>query len=211
MKNLILLVLFFMATICSAQVHLDRNQDGKFRRSIEAVEKWEKSEISADTLAMNYIDKFPQAISSPGERILAERSEKTLRLRSLFKKEVEFREYFILYNNQTNNIDCLEGDPVEKEEPSYLVLFSLTSILLMIISNILFKKGHRGASEIATIATAIAITAIAAAIAVIAALVAAIAVIAAFVAAITTKDKNYKVASIMFYIFMAIHIVVLFI
>lgn len=138
MKKL-LLVLLFVPIICSAQI-LEKSASGKYRISTGKNEKWESLNITVKPEAQKYNCCFAKAISSPNKKILVEKSEDFLKLKLLFKEKVEVKENFIVYNSKTKTINYLEF-VTEKEESSYLILFSIASIILMIISNILFKRG----------------------------------------------------------------------
>jgi hypothetical protein len=219
MKKLLVIPVALIALHLSAQVKLEGNKEGVYRIDEDAQE-WVPSKIAAEPEAIKYLDKFFQAISNPGEKILVEMSEKRLRLKLPFRREVEFKKSFIFYNTQTNNIEYAEDDPVLKEEPSYLILFSITSILLMVIFNILFKKGYLGvaafAAAFAAAAAALAVFAAAAAaaaalavFAAAAAFAAALAVFAAF--AVDDGEDGQQLLATVFYILMATHIVLLFI
>jgi hypothetical protein len=181
MKNLCVFFVFILVTtICGAQIELECNSECKYRIK-EDVQEWAPSEITAEPGAIKYIDNFSRAIQNPDIPILVDQSEKILKLKPIFKKLVEIEEYFIIYNSQTKNIDYIEVAPTKEEESSYLILFSIVSIFLMIISNILYKKGQAAAA------------------------------FAFVVAAVAFADINYKVASIIFYILMVVHIILLFV
>jgi hypothetical protein len=214
MKKLIAFFVFvFVATICSAQVELEGNKEGVYRIK-ENTQEWAPSEITAEPEAVKYIDNFSQAISAPDIPILVGQSEKILKLKPVFKKLVEVEEHFIVYKEDGDSIGFFIKVK-KREEPSYLILFSIASILLMVISNILFKKS----CDVATLAAAFTFAVTAAFVAaftfaVTAAFVAAFAAtFAAFAAAFaaTAAYKDYKVVFIIFYILMAIHIILLFI
>lgn len=218
MKNLLVFFLFLLATtICSAQAKIQVNKEGVYKLKADTLE-WVDAEITAHPEALRYGLKISEAIQNPGEKILGERSEEILKLKPIFKKLVKVKEYFIVYNSQTKNIDYIEAAPIKREEPSYLILFSIASILLMVVSNILNKKEKDGFIADAFVAAVFvaAVFALVAAVfapfAVFAATFAfAFAFAAAFVAVVFDDDKHYKVASIVFYILMAIHIFLLYI
>ena len=208
MKNLLVFFLFLLATtICSAQAKIQVNKEGVYKLKADTLE-WVDAEITAHPEALRYGLKISEAIQNPGEKILGERSEEILKLKPIFKKLVKVKEYFIVYNSQTKNIDYIEAAPIKREEPSYLILFSIASILLMVVSNILNKKEKDGFIADAFVAVVFAAVVFAAAAAAVAF---AFAFAAAFVAVVFDDDKHYKVASIVFYILMAIHIFLLYI
>lgn len=99
-------------------------------------------EWRASKKAMEYRSDFYKAITNPGKKILVEQTEKFLRLKSFFKKEVKTKDYFIIYNQNTKNIDYLETEPLVNTQDSHFLLFDIFLILFMITSNILFKKEH---------------------------------------------------------------------
>jgi hypothetical protein len=215
MKKLIAFFVFvFVATICSAQVELEGNKEGVYRIK-ENTQEWAPSEITAEPEAVKYIDNFSQAISAPDIPILVGQSEKILKLKPVFKKLVEVEEHFIVYKEDGDSIGFFIKVK-KREEPSYLILFSIASILLMVISNILFKKS----CDVATLAATFAVTAAFVAAFTFAAFAATFAFVFAaafaFVAAVAFvaaafADINYKVASIIFYILMVVHIILLFV
>ena len=212
-KSLFILVLLFCATaICSAQI-LEKSASGKYRISTE---KWESLSITIKPEAQKYNSCFAEAILNPDKKILVERSEKILKLKLLFKAKKEVKESFIIYNSSTKQISCVELKQ-QKEETSYLILFGIASLILMIISNALYKKSRTMSAVTAAVVTFFAVFAVAAAFAV--AVTAAVvtffaAVAAAFAAAfalVDKKHKDYKIFSIIFYIAMTIGIILSFI
>ena len=142
MKKLLIFSALVLATICSAQANLQTNKEGDYRQK-------HLGGITAQPEALKYESKFPEAISKPGKKILVEKSEGILRLKPLFKKQTEIKECFIIYDSKTKNISYIRKPPLEKEEPSYLILLSVSPIFLMIISNILVRKDKFGLAEIA--------------------------------------------------------------
>ena len=229
MKNLFaFFVLIFVTIICGAQANLQMNKEGIYRLKPDSPE-WIDVEITAHPEALKYGLKFSEAISKPGERILGKRLISFLKLKFLFKQQVEIKEYFIVYNSQTKNIDYIETTPIKKEGPSYLILCSISSIFLMIILNI-FKK-EQGIKEkqnngiifvifflaaFAFIVAFIVTFAFVFAGSFILALTFTFATIATFTLAVTAisasiTKKSYRVASIIFYSFMMAHVILLFI
>lgn len=134
MKKLILLFVF-LPIISSAQVPLERNWDGDY----QVAKTIDSSNVVAEEAALKYIEMFSWAVNSPGELISVERNERILKLKPVFKKLVEIEEFFIVYDSASEKISYLETKK-EKEERSYLILFSIASLILMIISNIFYKK-----------------------------------------------------------------------
>jgi|AntRauTorcE11897_2_1112592.scaffolds.fasta_scaffold53754_1 hypothetical protein len=202
MKKLLALVLFLIvATICSAQMILEKNKDGEYRLSAQS-EIWKSMGITVETEAQYYIDLFDQAISNPGQEIIVEKKEEVVKLKPIFKKLVKITTKKIVYDDSSKTISFIEPKFSEKEEDSYLILFALASIVFMILSNILFKK-----NKIAAVAVAAAAAAVAAA--------AAFAVFAAFAAAaavaVAESYKEYYISSIIYYILMVIYLLFLFI
>ncbi len=217
MKNVFVFFVFiFVATICSSQIKLEGDSEGNYRVK-EETQDWTPSETTVESEAIKYIDSFSQAIQSPGTPILVEQGEKVTKLKLVFKKLVEIEQHFIVYRVDSDKIYYFVRME-KKEEPSYLILFSIVSIILMIISNILHNKGKDGLALAALAALAAAFAfAFAFALAFAFVLAALAAVFAAFAAAfalaafVLAADKNYKVASIIFYILMAVHIILLFV
>ena len=192
MKKLLALVLFLIvATICSAQMILEKNKDGEYRLSAQ-------------------IDLFDQAISNPGQEIIVEKKEEVVKLKPIFKKLVKITTKKIVYDDSSKTISFIEPKFSEKEEDSYLILFALASIVFMILSNILFKK-----IKIAAFAFAFAAFAFAAVFAAFAAFAAAavavFAVFAAIAAFAVESYKEYYISSIIYYILMVIYLLFLFI
>lgn len=208
-KSLFILVLLFVPIICSAQI-LEKSASGKYRISTGKTEKWESLNITVKPEAQKYDSYFTEAISSPNKKILVEKSEDFLKLKLLFKEKVEVKEIFIVYNSQTKIIDYLEVI-TEKEEATYLILFCFMSLILMAISNVLYKK--RRIALIAAIAAAVTVfTPIIAIVLFFFPLIVASAVAFLVVAAVIEKDdKFYKILSIIFYIAMVVGMILLFI
>lgn len=135
-KSLFILALLFVPIICSAQI-LEKSVDGEYRISIG---EWKSLGITVKPEAQKYDSCFTEAISNPNKKILVKESEKKfLKLKFLFKKRVEVKEKFIVYNSKTKTINYLEVT-TEKEEVNYVILFGVISLILMIISNVLYKK-----------------------------------------------------------------------
>jgi hypothetical protein len=173
MKKLALFFLmFFVVTLCSAQI-LEKSNQGEYRIVHEKEEiYWEKTNITFDKKSQRYIKHFFEAIQNPDSFIVVEESKKISRMTGVFKVLKEKKERGILFDSKENKVVFLEKKE-EGEGKSFLLVFAIISIILMIISNIFSKK------EKAHVAAA--------------------------------ADKTYKVASIAFYILMAVHILLLFI
>ena len=135
-KSLFILVLLFVPIICSAQI-LEKSTSGKYRVSNE---KWESLGITVKPEAQKYDSCFTEAISNPNKKILVKESErKFLKFKFLFKKRVEVKEKFIVYNSKTKTINYLEVT-TEKEEVNYVTLFGFVTVILMIIN---FIRPHQ--------------------------------------------------------------------
>jgi hypothetical protein len=187
MKNLILiLLLFFVATVCSAQVELEANKKGKYRVKEDAQE-YATSSITAEPEAIRYIESFSEAIENPNSFISIDKSEKIIKMTGLFKASKEFKEKGVLFNSDENKIVFIEKKE-EREEKSFILILAIISVVLIIISNILYNKNKRD-SLLATFAVAAVVAAAAA---------------AATATATTTENdyKNYKLAVIIYYILM---------
>jgi hypothetical protein len=217
--------LFFVTTICSAQINLQINKEGDYRENSKF--EWFPSEIIADSLAIKYINRFAEAKANPGKNILVYESKKIIKLKPVFKKLVEIEKAFIVYNKQTKNIDYIKTKPIRQRESCYLILFSVISIFLMMAFNILSNKNLIGyAVLIAIIATLINVVIFLITINVIKLiLIAAIITItiATVIAAIITKSipficdaedyKNHKILSRLpkiFCVLMIIYIIFMF-
>ncbi len=85
-EKIALLLLLFVTTVCSAQIKLEANGDGDYR--VEEKE-WRSSEITAEPDALQYLERFSQAIESPGTPILVGKEIEILRLKPVFKILVE--------------------------------------------------------------------------------------------------------------------------
>jgi len=100
MKNLVFLILFFITTVCSAQIELESNKEGVYRIKEdtyyikEDTQGWVSSGVIAEFESVDYIDKFFQAINNPGTPVLVEREEKILKLRLVLKELIEVKEGF---------------------------------------------------------------------------------------------------------------------
>jgi len=227
MKNLLLLILFFVTTVCISQIELEYSQEGVYRIK-EGSQEWASSKITAEPKAVKYIDRFPQAINNAGEPILVEKNAKTLKLKPVFKKLVEVEARFIAYNDFTKVISYFELKKIQ-EETYYLVLFSFLSIFLMMISNIFFKKDYKLLAIIANAFSVLAafmafflyVVDVALVLILDAALVfvtldlvfiafTIITAIFAFIFSATTMIKNYISSSIRFYFLMVAHVILLF-
>lgn len=216
-KLFFLLSLILISTICSAQVKVLINKEGAYQIKPDSLE-WVDPGFTASQEALSYSSSFNEAISNPGKKILVEDFTKILKLKLLFKKQVEINKSYIVYNNKTNNIDFIESAPKTEEEPSYLIIFSIVSIVLMLLSNIFNNKkvilafaAVFAAAFAAIFASFFAFFVFAA---VFAALVAIFAVFAAVFAALAIafeEKKYYRIFSVIFYILMVISITLLFI
>jgi hypothetical protein len=217
-KLFLLLVVIFITTICNAQIEVRKDEGLGY----VPINEFPKANFTTSPEALKYSLSFDEAIANPGKKILVEDCTKILKLKPLFKKQVEVNNAYIVYKNQTNNIDFIRNAPKKKEEPSYYVLLSIMSILLMLISSALFKKGYNdGARLVAFVAICFAgfdVITMAAAfvylgiirIAFYSAVFSTLAGIIAFVAYSLNKKIN-KVSLVIFYILMVAHIVLLFV
>jgi len=212
MKKIIILIfsLFCTTIICSSQIRLEGKND--VYRSVSNHE-WASLEITADSAAIKYVDKFDRAINSPGIPVLVENGTRLVKFKTFFKKLVKTEECFIVYNDQKKNIDYIDGSVV-KEESSYLVFFSFVSIFLMIIANRFYKKEDDRTilySFLSTLVIMITIYFLPICITgVIAATCFVLAFVVAVISGISFRVKSYNVLSIIFYILMGIFITSLF-
>ena len=212
-KLLLVLVLLLVSVVCNSQIKIEVNNKGTFRAKEDC---WKSLEITSSSKAMEFKESFAKAISSPDKKILVEEKEKDLKLKFLFKKRVEVKKNFIIYNSQAKTIDYLETTTI-KEEKSYLILFIIASIALVIISNILFKKKNHSAAIIIAVLTPLLLfialvffTAISHSISFNFSISASVLTALFFI--ISSGDyKFYKISSIIFYIMMTVGMVILFI
>ena len=212
-KIIFLLSLVLMITVCSAQVKLQTNKEGAYQIQPDSLE-WVDPGFTASPEALNYSSSFNEAISNPGEKILVEDSVKTLKLKLLFKKQIEINKSYIVYNNKTNNIDHVKASPIKKEESSYLILFFVLSILLLMTSNILFKKGYNFLATtlaVISIIIAVAILLLSSGAPIFSIISSAFILIFPAVSFVIFFRKNYKILLIVLYIYLAILIVIPFI
>ena len=79
-------MVFYLQTESCAQIKLEANGDGDYR--VEEKE-WRSSEITAEPDALQYLERFSQAIESPGTPILVGKEIEILRLKPVFKILVE--------------------------------------------------------------------------------------------------------------------------
>ncbi len=211
MKNLILiLLLFFVATVCSAQVELEANKKGEYRVKEDAQE-YATSSITAEPEAIRYIESFSKAIYNPNSFIVIEKSKKTIKMTGLFKALKDFKEKGILFNSDENKIVFLEKKE-EREEKSFILIFVIISIILMIILNMMFKKDIGVAAAITAFgaAAAFAAAAITAGVAFIAALIGVGAALTLVFALAKNNHKKYKIAVIIYYTSMALYFIFMF-
>jgi hypothetical protein len=152
MKSIGVIFLFFVATICSAQVSVEVNEDGKYK--VMRSGEWRDSGVKAEETAADYVDYFPEAINNPGSLILVEEGKKFLRFKPFFKKVEEFRRMDIIYDDSEGIIDLVEIKK-ERESESYLILLSLMALILIIVSNILFIKSYNIISALAIFVSAV--------------------------------------------------------
>ncbi len=217
MKQLALLVLFFAATVCSAQVELENNEKGDFRVK-ENNQDWKSSNISSEPKAMEYKEYFSQAISSPGKKILVKRSEKIIKLKLVFKELIGIKECFIVYDDSAKTIKYLESDE-QKEKTSYLILLDIISLILMIIPHIILAFRERNNFIIGIFAAA-TFSAFASVMAYITTNLvthpSTIVVFGAFTfsyfnMAAVTNYKDHRITLTGYYVLMSIHLILLFI
>lgn len=211
-KSLFILVLLFVPIICSAQI-LEKSTSGKYRVSNE---KWESLGITVKPEAQKYNSLFSRAIASPDKKITVKSSTTFLRLKPVFKRIIEVEKTFIIYNSSTKQISCIESKQ-QKEETTYLILFCALSLILMVTSDVLYKKS-RLALIVAVAAFVASFSALSIALVVTntipinAPFIAAVVFAAFAAAAIHVKDdKFYKILSIIFYIAMVVGMVMLFV
>jgi len=219
MKKLFLLLLvIFIATICNAQVELKKDKSLGYVPVNESPE----ADFTASPEALKYSLSFDEAKRNPGKKILVEDFTRTLKLKLFLKKQVETSKAYIIYKNQTNNIDFIRNAPEKKEESSYYVLLSIMSILLMLVSNVLFNKEYKGGAHLVAIvaiflasflASTIATTFVCLGIIRIAFYLAVSSTFAGMVTVIARplNKKVNKVSLVIFYILIVAHIILLFV
>lgn len=214
-KSLFILVLLFVPIICSAQI-LEKSTSGKYRVSNE---KWKSLGITVKPEAQKYNSLFSRAIASPDKKITVKSSTTFLRLKPVFKRIIEVEKTFIIYNSSTKQISCIESKQ-QKEETTYLILFCALSLILMVISDVLYKKSRLAliVAVVAVVAFVASFSALSIALVVTntipinAPFIAAVVFAAFAAAAIHVKDdKFYKILSIIFYIAMVVGMVMLFV
>ncbi|MFP4514579.1 MAG: hypothetical protein ACLFNO_01080 [Parcubacteria group bacterium] len=211
MRNyLIMLLLLFVASSVNAQI-VQKNEQGQYR-VVEKKETWENTGITTDEGARDYKSFFDEAINNPGTPITVEESEKIVKMKPVFKKLVKFKKTQILYNQEDKTISLIETEPQTKEEGSYIILFPILSLVFMIISYVLFKRRNDNFTFIPTFFVLIAtiVTVLTAFIGT-STFISFVAAFSASFALGATTYKHFKVASIIFYILMTIHIVLLFV
>ena len=130
--------LSFSFLVCNAQVELEVNKSGVYRAKQEA-QDFVASNIVAEPEALKYIERFSEAISSPYSLILVEKSEKIIKMTGFFEVLKEVNEKAILFNSNENKVVFVEINE-ERKEKSFLLIFGLISITLMILSNILIRR-----------------------------------------------------------------------
>ncbi len=213
MKNVfVFLVLLFTTMVCSAQVSLEQSkQTGKYRAEVKSPEEWEKPGIVAEEYAMKYIKYFPQATSNPDSFLLVYKWKETIKMVGPFKALKMHVEEGILFNSEKNKIFFIEKKEL-REERSFLFIFSILSVIFMIISSILFSINKKRATDFVAIAAYVAI--VAAFIAFVSgALQSGLLLFLAVVFAassLTEKFKNYVISVILYYILMVLCFIYLF-
>jgi hypothetical protein len=220
MKSILLLsFVFFLTTVYGQKMLLEKSNFVEYRIAFENV-KFENTGIQVDQGAHHYLMRFSEAIEKPGDLILVMEEKKAFKLKLVFRKLVEVERGFIVYDDLEKRISYLKFKKTT-EESSYLLLFGFASLILMIISNVLFKKGYKSI-VFAMYAVAAAITSFVAVAIMICSThlisstilftaPAAVAFMAAVAAAADKNVKSYKLWSIIFYILLIISFTFLFI
>jgi hypothetical protein len=122
---------------CSSQVHLEVSQYGDYR--VYDFGKWRNSYIVSDQEATNHLSYFPEAVASPNKFILIEEEKRILRFEPVFKKVLSIERKGIIYSDDEKRIRFIEAEE-KKKESSYLLLFSMTSIFLMLLASLIYRK-----------------------------------------------------------------------
>jgi hypothetical protein len=210
MKKLMLVILFFVPIFCGAQVHLELNQYGEFR--VGDFGRWENSHIFFEQEALEYLNRFPEAVANPGEFILTQEKAGISKLKPLFKKVVSVEKKGVVYNENEKMIRLAEKEE-EREEKSYLIIFSVISIILMISANLIYIKND--VSSVAVVFHLLA--AISAVLAIfVSVFVSIIALILSFlvatfvVASMFSKRKTEKIFFLLYYASMLAYFLVVF-
>lgn len=148
-KLIVFLPLALIVIFCSAQIPLNvsRNTGREldkyaFQKPLEK----ERADMFADTLAMDYIHYFSQAIDSPGKLIVVQKNHKIKSL-AFFKKLVEVKKQEIIYDGSEKIIRFVTSKD-KMEKTSYLWLLISTSLILMIVSNVLFVRSRKNAARV---------------------------------------------------------------
>lgn len=137
-KSLFILVLLFVPIICSAQIKIEKNNQGEYRQQTK-ISEWESANITADPRAVEYVDLFDEAISNPNTFILIERSEKMLKTTVGFTTLKEVKSIGISYDSSKNKIIFIE-ERKELETGFYILILAMLSVIFIIIANILYNK-----------------------------------------------------------------------
>ena len=164
MKIIFLLSIVLISTICNAQIPLNFSLGSANSAGTTRVDKYafqrpvnpENADLIADEKAMSYIHYFSLAIDKPNTLIQVDKESKLVKILSFTKKIMKTSKKEIIYNDSEKTIRLIELNE-EKEKTSYLVLLVTLSIVLMVISNILFSKKKKDAAGVIALIAAIAI------------------------------------------------------
>jgi len=152
-KALALLALIFITTICGVQAS---SYDYYEAQRLRLLLQLKDAGITADKEAMEYIFYFSEATHHPGKKILVKKETDFLQLLSVSRKLIRINKKEIVYNNSERIIYLIKSSE-EKEKNSFLVLLVALSIVLMVISNILFAKRCSRSSEVIALIAAFAV------------------------------------------------------
>ncbi len=143
MKYLIVLAILLFSTACNDQA-IKKNSKDEYRviNDNDAKGVWKLTPIKAEFDAWDYSNFYGRAINNPDKWIKVDSSKQLVKLKPIFKKIVSINRDLIIYHSKTKTISHKQTSGLLEplEDSSFIILYILISIILIIATNILRLK-----------------------------------------------------------------------
>lgn len=217
-KVVFFLVAVVMTAICSSQI-VQKNEKGDYRVIEQGNSTWKNTDIKMEGNAHLFVDSFPSAIAHPGQPVVLWQKNKIIKFKPVFKKLVTIEGMALVYDDSQGVMSLIDLKENPREESSYLILFVLVPIFMMLLSNIFMKKDLRLLRDVSSFIVffllfigIIIVVNFFNSVWYYVVLFAFLSMVTALIVFAKSDDKKtYKVASIIFYISMLVCAIFLFI
>ncbi len=221
-KAVFFLVAVAVTVICNSQI-VQKNEKGGYRVVEQGDLMWENTDIKMEGNAHLFVDSFSLAITHPGQPVVLWQKTRVIKFKPVFKKLLIVEGMALIYDDSKGILSLVDLEANPREENSYLIIFFLALIFMMLLSNIFINKDLYFLGDVFSLTTALLIVIW---IIIFAdffdstwnngirynIIFAVLSFIAAFMVFVVSDDKKvYKAVSIIFYILILTFIIFLFI